>query len=306
MKNKYILSSFIFLSIFLIACKSTLQNSTQSLQNPEKGLLWKIEGKGIKKPSYLFGTIHLIKSDDYFLPDGFNEAFDQSENVVFEIDMSQLDDMNEIMSLLPKVIMKDELSLSDLITAEEYDKVNQFFNDAGIPLIFLERIKPLFLTMFADTDIKPGVIESGVYKSYEMEFQKLAVEKGKKVMGLETIDYQINILDSIPYEEQARMLVKSLDQSKTEIPVMDTLIKMYKEQNISGMHKSIQTDEISKYEKILLNDRNENWIPVMSGIMKENTSFFAVGAGHLGGENGVINLLRKSGFKVTPVLKQNK
>lgn len=304
MKNKYILSSFIFLSIFLIACKSTLQNSTQSLQNPEKGLLWKIEGKGIKKPSYLFGTIHLIKSDDYFLPDGFNEAFDQSENVVFEIDMSQLDDMNEIMSLLPKVIMKDELSLSDLITAEEYDKVNQFFKDAGIPLIFLEKIKPLFLTMFADPDIKPGSIETGSYKSYEMEFHDMAKDKGKKVMGLETIDYQINILDSIPYEEQARMLLKSIEQSEIDGSAMDTLVKMYKDQNIGGLHKSIQTDDISKYEKILLNDRNENWIPVMSRIMKENTSFFAVGAGHLGGENGVINLLRKSGFQVTPVINK--
>ena len=306
MKNKQILISFLFLSFFLFACKSTQTNIVHSSLDLENALLWKIEGKGIKKTSYLFGTIHLIKAEDYFVPEGFNEAFNQCENIVFEIDMSLLDDVDEVMSLLPKVMMKDELSLSDLITEEEYDKVNQFFKEAGIPLIFLEKIKPLFLTMFANPEIKPGAIETGEYKSYEMEFHKIAEEQGKNVMGLETIDYQINLLDSIPYEEQAHMLIKSIDQSESESSAMDTLIKMYTKQNIAGLQKSIKSDEISKYEQILLNDRNENWIPVMGNIMAEKPSFFAVGAGHLAGENGVIKLLRKTGYKVSPVIKQIK
>lgn len=306
MKNKHILFSFLFFALFLFACKSTQTNNAYSSVNLENALLWKIEGKGVNKISYLFGTIHLIKSDDYFLPEGFDEAFDKCENAVFEIDMSQLDDMNEIMSLLPKVMMKNEMSLSELLTEEEYSKVNLFFREAGIPLVFLEKIKPLFLTMFADPDIKPGAIETGDYKSYEMEFHRIAEEKGKNILGLESIDYQINILDSIPYEEQAQMLLKSIEQSGNDTSTMDKLVDMYKQQNISELQMSIKTDEISKYERILLNDRNENWIPAMSRLMKEKPSFFAVGAGHLAGENGVIHLLRKAGFKVTPVLKNIK
>jgi uncharacterized protein len=303
MTNKYTLFAFIFLVFSVIGCKSVQQGNINSISENQNALLWKIEGNGIKNSSYLFGTIHLIRSADFFLPEGFDQAFNQSQNIVFEIDMSKLDDMAEIMSLLPKVIMKDELSLRDLITDEEYEKVNDYFNNAGIPLFFLEKVKPMFLTIFADPEMKPGMVETGEYKSYEMEFHSLAEEKGKRVLGLESIDYQIGVLDSIPYSEQAQMLIKSIENPESQGSTMDSLIMMYRNQDIEGLHRSIKSDDISKYENILLNDRNENWIPVMSQIMKESPSFFAVGAGHLGGSHGVVSLLRKAGFKVTPVLK---
>ena len=303
MHKKYVLLSLIFLLFSILSCKSVQNKNEANVQAIENSLLWKIEGKGLHKASYLFGTIHIIKSEEFFLPNGFNEAFNKSNNIVFEIDMSMLDDMEEVMSLLPKVMMKDDLSLRDLISEDEYEKVNRFFTEAGLPLFFLEKIKPMFLTMFADPEVKPGILENGEYKSYELEFHSMAENQNKKVSGLESIDYQISILDSIPYKEQARMLLESIDNQAQDTSSFDLLVKQYKEQDINTLFNSIKKDDISKYEKILLNDRNENWIPVMEEMMKQEASFFAVGAGHLGGEKGVINLLRKAGYKVIPVFK---
>ncbi len=295
-----------FVIVFSWSCKTQKQLPEPSAVDAKlaNALLWKIEGNELEEESYLYGTIHLITKEDFYWPKGTLAAFDASESVVFEIDMDDMFDMSKQMGLLSKAFMNDGMTLKDLYNEEDYDFVKTHFDDMGIPMFFLERLKPMFLTVFASGDMEFGVGlqgDSGM-RSYEMELFDLCQQSEKEVEGLETIEFQMSVFDSIPYQDQADMLLETIKSSDTENDAFDQMIDMYKSQNINLMVDAMAEDEgISGYEDLLLNQRNRNWIPVMSSMMKEGTTFFAVGAGHLAGEQGVIKLLKAEGYKLTPV-----
>lgn len=287
---------------FLFSCK-TASKTAAAYKPLEPALLWKIEGKGITKPSYLYGTIHIIGSEDFFWPKGTMTAFDESKKVMYEIDMKEMTDISALMGIMGKVFMKDGKTLKDLVTEEEYNLISSHFQKMGLPLFMLERIKPMFLTVFAYGDMNPGDINSGKLKSYEMELMELAESSGKETGGLETVDYQVGLFDEIPYDAQAKMLVDALKSTSGDNDEFKKMTDMYKKQDIDKMVK-MATEEgsnIAGFEDKLLNQRNMNWIPRIISEAKAQQTFFAVGAGHLGGPKGVIHLLRKEGLKLTAV-----
>ena len=277
----------------------------------ENALLWKITGNGLEKESYLYGTIHIIDAESFFWPEYTMETFDKSEKVVFEIDLDEMSDMSNIFGMMTKVMMKDGMTLKKLLSDEDYKIVVDHFSDMGLPMFMLEKMKPMFLTIFAEGDIDMGAMQgdpsAASTKSYEMEFYELANNAEKEVHGLETMDDQISLFDAIPYEEQATMLVETIKASKNAVEgeesELEKITQMYLDQNISAMVGTIEEEgsEFAGYEDLFLNDRNQKWIPQMSAYMKSGTTFFAVGAGHLAGKEGVINLLRTVGYELTPM-----
>ena len=302
------ISVFTLLLSFLlvISCKSTKPAVSTSDTLPD-ALLWKIERKDLPAPSYIFGTIHLIPQSDYFLPEGFDEAFAKSDKVVFEIDMDDMnnkDDMGSMMGMLSNLMMKDGVTLKKLLSASEYKEVSDYFEGMGLPMFLLGNVKPMFLSMLAEINMDPDAIQSDDMSSYEMELYDMANQDNKDVSGLETIDYQMSLFDSIPYKEQAKMLLDAVRGTDLESDNYDQTVDLYKQQNIEAMVAMVGESadaSNSNFENILLNNRNHNWIPAMGKKMTKGPVFFAVGAGHLGGENGVIRLLRKEGYTVTPV-----
>ena len=272
----------------------------------ENALLWKIEGQGLTAPSYLFGTIHMIDKENFFWPKGTLTALDDAEKVSFEIDLDDMFDMGAQMGLLTKAFMADGKTLKDLYSEEDYKVVKDHFDGMGIPMFFMEKLKPMFLTVFAGGDVEfgKGFGEDSSIKSYEMELYSIAQESQKDVSGLETIEYQMSVFDSIPYDVQANMLLETIKGSDTEDDTFKEMMVMYKNQEITRMVDFMNESEeggIDGYEDVLLYTRNKNWIPIMEEKMKAHKTFFAVGAGHLGGKNGVIDLLKKAGYKLTPL-----
>lgn len=265
----------------------------------ESALLWEVSGDGIYT-SYVFGTIHLIPAEDYFLPEATKEALDISERVVFEIDMAEMMDMGAQMALLTKAFMSDGKTLRDLVSEEDYAIVEAHFEEMGLPLFLLERIKPMFLSVFASGDFSMDGMAMGSTKSYEMEFYEMAQAGEKTTGGLETMEFQISMFDSIPYDDQAQMLVESIKQQDSGSDQLDELVDMYKSQDIDALFNMLAAgdESIGEHEDVLVSGRNRNWIPIMGEMMQKETVFFAVGAGHLGGENGVIRLLRDAGYTV--------
>jgi len=289
-----------------IAEKSTNSTADERLENR---LLWKISGNNLQQPSYLFGTIHLIDSDSYFLPEGLLTAFDRSRSVVFEIDMAEMNDMGAMMGIMQRAFMDGGVTLKDLLSTEDYQVVESHFNEMGLPFFMLDRIKPMFLTILSDpsmmgdegVDLLSG---AGGMKSYEVELNKMAEAAGKPVSGLETIDFQMSLFDSIPYRLQAEMLVEAI-RNPTAMDgggSLQQITEIYVNQDIEEMVSMVKDDSsgFGDHTDFILKNRNIAWIAPMVEKMNQAPVFFAVGAGHLAGDYGVIRLLRKEGFTVEP------
>jgi hypothetical protein len=270
----------------------------------EKSVFWKISGNGLKKASYLYGTIHLIPKDDFKIPPAVTDALEDSKRVAFEIDMKEMTNIRTQMSLITKSFMAGGKTLKDLLSPEDYALVRAKMEEKGLPAGMFERMKPMFLsTLVSNGDESGSATTSGDMTSVEMELYRVSKKQNLESTGLETAAYQMSIFDSIPYEAQAKMLVEGLRDIGHEADgesELDTMLKMYRNQDITGMQAMISDTQygMSNYEEILLNQRNRNWIPVMGRLMREKPTIFAVGAGHLGGKGGVVALLRKEGYRV--------
>lgn len=269
----------------------------------EKSLVWKISGNGLKKPSYLYGTIHLIPKSDFELPGGARTALDNVRRVTFEIDMKEMTNFKTQIGLMTKAFMPGGKTLKDLLPAGDYSFVKEKMSEKGLIGNFLERMKPMFLSTMLSSDESSGTTLTSKMTSVEMELYRMSRYRKLESAGLETVAYQMGIFDSIPYEAQAKMLVETLRSAEGGNDSNDELsqmLELYRNQDIAAMQSLIGDAKfgVKGYEDILLKNRNHNWIPVMGRLMRETPTLFAVGAGHLGGESGVVALLRKEGYRV--------
>ncbi|MEO5782117.1 MAG: TraB/GumN family protein [Ginsengibacter sp.] len=291
---------FFICCVFFFGCKSQTQKSTTKKNNDNNTLLWQVSGKNLKNPSYLFGTFHLLCKDDIKFSEQLKSVLRSSDEVYMEMDM---DDPSTMLSGLFYMNMKGGKKLKDLYTADEYKKVESYFTDSvGIPIMILQSIKPYFLVAMLYPKMMNCKMPSGV----EEGLVSIAKENKKEIKGLETIQFQSSIFDSIPYEWQAKELINNIDSFSFYKNEFDTMVLKYKNQQLSSMENLLAKSEFGsdKYEDILLTKRNLNWVGQLKNIMKKESVFVAVGAGHLVGEKGLLNLLRKEGYKVEPLLNK--
>jgi uncharacterized protein len=301
MTIKRLANYFSALLVFIgFTVQAQTKEATPSVFTPQNALLWEVSGKGLTKPSYIYGTIHMIPKADFFLTDATKKALSESQKVMFEINMKDMQNPMMIFSIMSKAMMPRGQKLRDLISAEDYALVKTRFEEIGMPLAMLETIKPMFLSAMVDGGDNPmDTTSKSATTGYEMEIMKIAEKDKKEMGGLETMAFQMGIFDSIPYKTQAEMLVKAIKSVNHGDSEFKTMVEMYKSQDIeamAGTMKASDDNELSKYEGILLTSRNKNWIPLIAKNSAEKSTFYAVGAGHLGGEMGVVNLLRKEGF----------
>lgn len=263
-------------------------------------LLWKISGNGLVKPSYLFGTIHLLCAEDAALSDNFKKIILKCDEVYFEVDM---DNMFEMLGAMGKMKMKGDTTLRDLLEESDYMKVKNYFEERGgmLPFSVLESYKP----MLAASTLQEGDIPCDNKAMMEQVIMQEAKANGKKIKGLETLAYQAGVLDSIPYRLQAQQLVSYIDSSSGDSNhrLLEELFAAYRNQDLQRLETlMVETDPaMSAYTDIMLYHRNLNWVKKLKQLLPGKSLLIAVGAGHLPGEKGVINLLRSEGYKVTPV-----
>lgn len=265
----------------------------------DNSLLWEISGNNLSAASYLFGTMHILCEEDAKMSDSLRYAVDQSAQIFFEID---LDNMVETLGALRYLNMNDNLRLSDLLTQEEYERVKTYFTShkMGLPLGTIERMKPYFVTALISESKFPCAAKGGM----EQVIMKEAKKDQKPIKGLETVKFQASVFDSIPYKRQAQDLLKMIDSSATdkEDSSDNKLLEVYRAQDLNKMQEMTAGEEgMADYIDLLLYNRNARWVEQMPLIMKDKTTLFAVGAGHLGGEKGVINLLRRAGYTIRPM-----
>jgi uncharacterized protein len=280
------------------ASKATGNGNAKGKGNNANTLLWKISGNGLDKPSYLFGTMHILCEDDAALSVNLKKAIKDCNHIYFEID---LDNMMEILGTMKYLRMNDGKKLSELLSPEEYSRVEAYFktNPAPIPLSMMTRFKPYFISSMIGEQMMTCEKKNGM----EEQIMKESKQYDKEIKGLETIEFQASIFDSIPYDKQAKDLVQYIDSIDSYKNVMVEMVDVYRKQDLEKMDDLMHKSDpgMEEYMDLLLYNRNRHWVQQMPDIMKEKTILFAVGAGHLPGDQGVINLLRKKGFTVTPV-----
>ncbi|MEM6395362.1 MAG: TraB/GumN family protein [Bacteroidota bacterium] len=308
----------IYFTCFLAAFGLSLSLNAQAPTDQDTTLLWAISGNDLVETSYLFGTIHLIPAEDFFMPNTVSVALNKAKRVAFEIDTKEMQDPTLFFSIFNKLQMPDKLRFRDLVDSVDYHLVKTYFDSTGIPFAMFENWKPLFLSAMVGQDMEDmgnmgfgGLMggEEGDIRSYEIELTEIAEAGEKDIFGLETLDFQLTVFDSIPYEAQAKMLVAAVESDMNggldADNEFDRMVELYKRQAISEMVDMVQesaedTDD-TNFEEFLLTRRNQAWIPLMAEAMSGGSVFFAVGAAHLGGENGVIKLLRDAGYEVEGV-----
>lgn len=293
MSNKYLLF-FIWMFSGVAACAS-VEKDEPSL---EKALLWEVSGGDLQAPSYIYGTFHLLCKDQLDFTELIAEKLDRCKRLVLEIDISQPELPVKMLSAMQ---MKDGKTLSDLYDSATYQQVDDSLKKYGkTNLAMVEQMKPIMLQSF----LMMGLIDCDI-ASWEMELIARAKDKDMEIGELETIDNQASVFDSIPYALQADQLAAMMMNTDSTRQTLSTMITLYQHQDIEALYRGISDDpSLKPYQHLLLDNRNRNWIPKIVAMASEEPVFFAVGAGHLGGEKGLITLLRKEGYQVKPVLKR--
>ena len=269
-------------------------------------LLWKISGKDLSKPSYLLGTFHL-KSGAYLdsIP-GAIIALQSCEQVVGELDMSNMPGMQ--MQMQQAMMMTPDTTYQMLYSDEDYQFVSKeiaAIMGAGLDQIGILKPAAIQLTLTA-------LIYSRYFPEFnpadalDMRIQAEAVKKQKLVLGLETVDDQIYVvLGLMNLQRQADVLLCNLQNLEETMALIPEQINDYNQGNLNNLYQLLENNDIcpSTPQEIdaLNKDRNNAWMQKLPEIMKEKSSFIAVGALHLAGEEGLLNLLEKSGYNVEPM-----
>ncbi|MFB9109545.1 TraB/GumN family protein [Flavobacterium gyeonganense] len=277
-------------AIITLIFSSAVQAQTKA-PKLENSLLWEISGNGLSKPSYLYGTVHMICSDDYFLSDKAKKAFDASNKLVLEINLTDPKEVAEMQEVSKKTEpITKKLNAPQLAKLEDILKKSTGLSISQIDNYGLTGAMSLVsMKNYGCKDLK----------QYEMEFLTRAKQNSMQIGGLETVKSQLLAIDGAYTNDEMIVFLKEFDADVTA-----KFVKAYKEENVNDLF-AILTDKKMASEstnKAILDDRNKNWVKEMPQMMKNESVFFAVDSAHLGGEFGVINLLRKAGYSVKPVM----
>lgn len=266
-------------------------------KKPKQNLLWEISSPLKKEKSYLFGTIHLIEKEFFHFPDFLKEKINQSTNIIFE---TPYPNSTNIRSLL---LIPNNENIFSYLNENEKNKIlkwstenlkmdeNEFLENYGNfkPFVLFQTITQL---PFLDNSV-----------SYEQEIYKIVKNSSKKIEGLETVEEQIELLDKIPLEIQKKQLFFAIDSTAKNQTILREMQLAYKQQDLQKIEQWIKIESKTSHFSVddFIFKRNKKWITKIVSNINTNSTFIAVGAGHLSGEEGLINLLKKEGFKLKSI-----
>ncbi len=301
------------IKLLIIVLAMMLLHTTLSAQKPlENSLLWRISGKKLTQPSYLYGTIHLICVQDFILRGQTIEAMNKCQRIAFEMDFFNKQDMT---NALQQYMLTDTDSYKRWLEEKDYQRLRHFMTTTLFipdsiwtktrpPLLVRRMIgKMLDCMKTGAEDVVIGVSRrDNETRGYNHEFTGLETTEDRTKLGVTAPKFDSlltqSIVAMIPYWKKIQADLRRAAQE-------------YKAENIIGTMQSLASEPLlasqpssKEYTKTLLDARNKLWLPRIEKMMTAKPTFFAVGAGHLVGDNGVIMLLRKQGYTVEPITKR--
>jgi uncharacterized protein YbaP (TraB family) len=280
--------SVFILSLFFFSFGHT-QSSTKG------SLLWEISGNGMAKSSYLFGTFHIMCKDQFSVSDTLTSKISSADQFIGELNM---DDPNLQASLMQKILLKDQ-TIESLMDSSSFRKFNEAFKKiTGIPATLLNHYKPFYHLSLITLKTIPCLN----FVQPETELLQIAKKNHKEILGLETVNEQMDAIDAQPLDSQIVSLQKMVLNFDSTKNMMNEMIEVYKKDDAELLYDYVQKQgSDGTDEEVLLVNRNKNWIPKLKKLMQDKSSFIAVGAAHLGGKTGVLALLRAEGYTIKPL-----
>lgn len=273
-------------------------------------LLWKVTGNGLDAPSYIMGTHHLAPFSIMDSIAGLRQAMRETQQVYGELKMSELESPATMQLMQKSMMIDSDTTLTTLFSPEDYATVNKFCKEnMMMDLSMAPKLKPAYL--LNNVVVMAYVKHVGKFNPQEQLdtfFQSQASKNGKKVDGLESPEFQFNLLfNGASLQRQAQLLMCTLHNIDSEVENIKKLTDAYMRQDlrtmleISEQRKGNQCDPLPTEEDAMIFNRNKAWAEKLPAILKAAPTFVAVGALHLPGEKGLLNLLKKQGYTVEPV-----
>jgi uncharacterized protein YbaP (TraB family) len=267
-------------------------------------LLWKITGNNLKKPSYLYGTMHTGNPKVFVMKDLLIEKIATCEAYAGEM----IIDPSMLFAVMNEIFMSKDTTLKTLLSEQEYKIVKQALDDKlGMMSSFAERIKPMFTSLLLQEGgleaMQNAPTESN--KPLDLFLQEEASKKNLALIGLETLPEQMNVINSISLQKQAQMLYNEIIKTDTGSldNSMEQMLNWYAEQKLDSLYlfasKEFADEPALSYQ--ILTKRNINMAERIDKLIQEKSAFIAIGAAHLPDEQGVIALLRKKKYKIEAV-----
>ena len=296
MKRKASSLSLIVSILFLIV---TFICTTYTFSYAEKSFLWRVQSK--RSTVYILGSIHLLKKDIYPLSRTIENAFEKSDYLAVEADINEIGRLN-IQKLMESAFYSGNDTLEKHVSRSTFDTIKEQTERLGLPVEFVYNQKPWFLGL---TLSSVELMKAGYDSNYGMDKYFLSKAAGtKKILELESLDYQIDLLSSLNDDEQELFLLYTLKDLKILTQEVDNLVEAWQSGAVESMEKTVTKSftEDRRFSGIydkLINKRNRSMALKIEGFLKTNgTCFVVVGAAHLLGDRGIIQLLKGRGYSV--------
>ncbi len=254
---------------------------------------------------YLAGSFHMLRASDYPLPAEFFTAYQDSHKIIFEVPPGEMERPEYMGKFLSAAIYNDGTTLKEHITSEAYAKAESFCKERNYPMEQYQFLKPTFFVM-TFTVLEMNKIGADPKKGVDYFFKDKAMQDGKATDSLETVDQQISLLASIDANVGSDQILEAIDELKQIDAKLSENLAAWRKGDETKMEK-LYSQGLKAYPKLyqtLIVERNNKWMKAIEGYLNgsENT-MVVVGAAHLVGADGLINLLRKSGYKVVKLKK---
>jgi uncharacterized protein YbaP (TraB family) len=280
----------------VLLCASSAAAWTDESGHPVT--LWQVDGKS--NSVYLLGSIHMLREQDHPLPSVIDSAYDDAEIIVMELDMDDMDPAYTQMAFNRAGVRTDGTSLRELMGDDAYAQAAEAAAAVDIPLDMLAQSEPWLAAMTVEIMLLYRIGFNPML-GVEMVMTTRAVDDGKPIEGLETIDEQLAFLDGLPLDVQSEMLIQTLAEGAAMGEAIDTLIDAWHHGDVAALETGLLDSfgEHSELSEVLITRRNHRWAEAIAGWLGDDEDYLViVGAMHLVGDAGVPALLAKRGLGI--------
>ncbi len=279
------------LALGLISTASGFDNKSQ------QHFLFEVTGQS--NAVYLLGSVHFLRSEDYPLPDAFEDAYREAEELYMELDLDDLDPLTTMQVMREKGMLAEGRSLRDMMGAK-YSQASERAAQLGINLDMLASTKP-WLAAMTILQVQLGKLGFDPTQGVEMYFVRKAQVDNKSIHGLETMHYQLDLFDGLSASNQQRFLLQALEDAAEMEEEMQNVLGAWRAGDVSSLGDYMLGDlrKLPGVYEALVVKRNDNWARIVGELLGQDKDYLViVGAGHLAGADSLVNKLKNMGFQV--------